>query len=190
MVRAYGKLTKAERLAAKEAEEAAEAAVEAAQQKKEEWVGDGLIQGTVKRLFNPKPVAEKQITYAQMLEYLTSKRVVRLAVYDDGLEAIGASPSRAFFLPAAGSTRATDRASPCVARTAAARAHVARHLADRRPAVEQRGCFWWRQPSSSPGGEMTRAAADVGCSGGVRAWVRGRTPGDHGASDIQLQASW
>lgn len=99
MVRAYGKLTKAERLAAKEAEEAAEAAAEAAQRKKEEWVGDGLLKGTVKRLLNPKPVAEKQITYAQMLEYLTTKRVVRLAVYDDGLEAIGASPPREHYPP-------------------------------------------------------------------------------------------
>ena len=115
MVRAYGKLTKTERLAAKEAEEAADAAADAALRKKEEWSGDGLLQGTVKRLLNPKPVAEKQITYAQMLEYLTTKRVVRLAVYDDGLEAIGGNPEQHFPPPRAGGIHATDRTSPSVA---------------------------------------------------------------------------
>jgi len=42
----------------------------------------------IKRLISPKPVAERAINYAQMLEHMQNKRVVRLLIYDDGKEAI------------------------------------------------------------------------------------------------------
>eukprot|EP00238_Polyblepharides_amylifera_P001098 CAMPEP_0196573372 /NCGR_PEP_ID=MMETSP1081-20130531/3272_1 /TAXON_ID=36882 /ORGANISM="Pyramimonas amylifera, Strain CCMP720" /LENGTH=767 /DNA_ID=CAMNT_0041891047 /DNA_START=162 /DNA_END=2465 /DNA_ORIENTATION=- len=46
------------------------------------------LSAIVRRITNAKPQSEMQISYAQMLEYLQNKRVVRLAIFDDGKEAI------------------------------------------------------------------------------------------------------
>eukprot|EP00976_Prorocentrum_cordatum_P016054 322328-Prorocentrum_minimum.AAC.5 len=47
------------------------------------------IVDSVRRFLNAKPKAEAPISYAQLLEHLQNKRVVRLSIHDHGKEAIG-----------------------------------------------------------------------------------------------------
>lgn len=179
----YAKKTKEEKEAAKAEKKAAALETEkaeAAQLKKEAFAGEGPVKGLVKRLLNPKPVPEKEITYAQMLEYLQTKRVVRLAVYDDGLEAIGTPPIQSG-IPCkrlgVGScethTAVTDAAPLLTATTRVLCAHMGFGLAVPGVGLELDG---------------QGVVVAVVHSGGVHCRVRGRAHGDDGAGNLQLHA--
>lgn len=47
------------------------------------------VRDAVRKLLNAKPKPEAPISYAQLLEYLQNKRIVRLSIHDHGKEAIG-----------------------------------------------------------------------------------------------------
>ena len=46
-----------------------------------------------RRVWCDRPQTDGPLNYAQMLEYLANKRVLRLLIYDDGKTAIGANAS-------------------------------------------------------------------------------------------------
>ena len=48
----------------------------------------------VTRIWGDRPQHDGPINYAQFLEYLVNKRVLRLLIYDHGKNAIGATPAR------------------------------------------------------------------------------------------------
>lgn len=47
-----------------------------------------VFRKVAEKFVKQKPLCEKQITYAQLLEYLQNKRILNLSIYDDGKEAI------------------------------------------------------------------------------------------------------
>jgi hypothetical protein len=47
----------------------------------------------VTRIWGDRPQHDGPINYAQFLEYLVNKRVLRLLIYDHGKNAIGATPT-------------------------------------------------------------------------------------------------
>lgn len=58
--------------------------------------GGALAQSSlVSRIFGDRPSTDGEINFAQMMEYLVNKRVLRLLIYDSGKTAIGALRERA-----------------------------------------------------------------------------------------------
>ena len=48
--------------------------------------------GLIATIWGDRPQTDGPLNYAQMLEYLQNKRVLRLLIYDEGKNAIGALP--------------------------------------------------------------------------------------------------
>lgn len=54
--------------------------------------------GIITKVWGDRPPTDGPLNYAQMLEYLANKRVLRLMIYDEGKNAIGARRSPASLL--------------------------------------------------------------------------------------------
>ena len=57
-------------------------------------LGPLVCSSLVTRIWGDRPQHDGPINYAQFLEYLVNKRVLRLLIYDHGKNAIGATPAR------------------------------------------------------------------------------------------------
>ena len=66
----------------------------------------------ITRIWGDRPQNDGPINYAQFMEYLQNKRVLRLLIYDGGKNAIGAPPPRVPHRAAAASSLGPGKAKP------------------------------------------------------------------------------